>query len=716
MNPAINTFSELDIYPDLIWISGWKFGFDPLSGPSQTLHSGPVFQTLPKQGSISGPDPETWNLHFHLPLNARLQYFNNGFIVKRRKTLAVIAAPAPNVLCGLISKRYAIELQCEHNHLGEHAHFRTNNGIGTLLRKETAGNIYFCLVIDAPSQAKAERLVQEHFTHTPHELIPLHTSRQRLIQLFDLFSSSNVLPALAGESLIKQLRIPEGAFAEIWPASPSMENRAFSLNEIYPLTIAWSDIDPDQACKIYTMALSQQRDDGHFPAWVAPNGDRNSFDAPHLFFAQCAELLAKKTGDCAFAKKHLTALNKYIRWSLRHYFPQNAIHPFAQSSQETLTPENWTKNYATVEHTTLLICELEALIRLHAQVKSPLPTFIEQAHEKLTAIIDQEFWNPQTRSYANTYQSEEKGTRHGLHEYLPLLWENLPSAKRQLLLTQFKQSPWAESRQPDPLTGDPANPATSLQQLIILQCVKHKKNSHTHTGAHVRRVWGDLTLWQQRYFHRKATAPMPVVDTAFICLLIDLQAQRMQYIREANRWMKFGRTLIHKLKLNRDDLIILLSVAFLMIGTRVLYNSHDEHLSAVTIQQAYASYTKQDVQNTFTACSILLKKDPQNTEARLLLANTLLITDQPEAAQEHYQILNTLDPDNPAFLIGLAMAKHRQNNSPEVQRLYQEFQTYFAPYFPQIGKLVSRMQNLDTDKLTQYFIQRIIQSNFMLTL
>jgi tetratricopeptide (TPR) repeat protein len=716
MNPAINTFSELDIYPDLIWISGWEFGFDPLSGPSQTLHNGPVFQTLPEKGSIAGSDPETWHLHFRLPLKARLQYFSNGLIVKRRKTLAVIAAPAPNVLCGLIPKRYAIELQCEHNHLGENTHFRTDNGVGTLLRRETAGNIYFSLVIDAPSQEAAERLALEHFTHTPHELIQLHPSRRKLIQHLDLFSNANILPALAGESLIKQLRTPEGAFGEIWPASPAMDNSAFSLNEIYPLIIAWSDIDPDQALKIYTMALSQQRDDGHFPAWVAPNGDRNSFDAPQLFFAQCAELLSKKAGERGLVKKQLTALNKYIRWSLRHYFPQSAIHPSAQSPQETLAPESWTKNCATVEHTTLLICELEALIRLHTQVASPIPIFIEQAHEKLTELIDKEFWNPQTRSYANTYQSEEKCTRRGLHEYLPLLWENLPSEKRRLLLTQFKQSPWATSRQPDPLTGEATSPATPLQQLIILQCVKHKKNSHTHTGAHVRRVWSDLMAWQQRHFHRKVTTPMPVIDTAFICLLIDLQAQRMQYIRQAKRWMKIARTLIHKLKLNRDDLIIIFSFTFLMLGTRTLYKTRVENLSTVTLQQAYASYTKNDAQNTFTTCAILLKKDPQNKEARLLLANTLLMNDRPAEAQKHYQILNALDPDNPAFLIGLAMAKHRQKNSPDVQRHYQEFQAYFAPYFPQTSQLVNRMQNLDTDKLTRYFIQRIIQSEFMLTL
>ncbi|MFC1467856.1 hypothetical protein ACFLQY_04105 [Verrucomicrobiota bacterium] len=699
-------------------MSGWSFGFDPLSSQTTAKYNGIIFQTLTEKGAVSGADPESWKIHFRLPHNSNTNYFSNGFIVKHRTPIAVIAAPAPNILCGFIRKQYGMDLLCEHqhNHEDETAHFSTETGFGTLLRNERDDTIYFSLAVEMPSREQANLQASNHFTHTPEELIPVHESRRKLIHSFDIFKKLNTLPAIAGECLLKQLRAPEGALTGIWPASPALDKAAFSLNELYPLLTAWCDIDLSQARNIYDMALSLQRVDGHFPAWVAPSGDRNAFDAPHLFFAQGANLLLQKTGDCDHVKKYLPKLNNYMRWSLRHYLPQNALHPAGQSAKETFSPELWQKGFSSVEHCTLLICELEALSHLHTQSSGTIPAFITQALDKLTDLLEEEFWNPQTRTFSFCYLLEERATRYGLHEYLPLLHNKLDRDKRNSLLTQFKLSPWAQGLQADPETGQGTDPATPLQQFIILQCIKHPANPQVRTSAHTGKIWGNLMTWQQRYFRHKSSAEMPIVDTAFICLLIDLHSLRMNLIRKSSTWVKWGRSIINKLQITRDDLIILLTFSFLFFGTHMLYRDKEASAKEATIQEAHASYQKRDIAETMRTCKILLAKRPDNLEARLLMANLLLAGDASEEAERHYRKLRELDEDNPAFLLGLAMSLHRRGNLTAANAYYQEFQDYFGPYFPEISALVTRMQNLDTPKLTNYFIYRMVSSDFMLTL
>lgn len=717
MSTKIKTFSERIIYPDLIWMSGWTFGFDPLSDPRSTPRNGTVFRTLPEKGSISGPDPESWKIHFRLPPKTHLNYFSNGFVALRRNPLAVIASPAPNVLCGVISKRYGMELQCDHRHNEANgtAHFPSDSGVASLLRNEHEGAIYFSLAVDMDSYEEADTLAKEHLAHAPENLIPLHSCRQKLVHSFDSLKKLNTLPALAGECLLKQLRVPEGVFTELWPASPSMAHEAFSLNELYPLLTAWCDIDLEYARTLYDTALNLQRMDGHFPSWVTPSGDRNSFDAPHLFFAQCAELLLQKTDDRAYAKRCLPKLNNYMRWSLRHYFPQHMLHPAGQSAAETLAPELWSKNVASVEHTLLLICELEALVQLHHQTDSPIPVFIPQALDKLTTLFETEFWNPQTRTFSFCYLREEKTALFGLHEYLPLLYKKLDRDKRNTLLAQFKLSPWAHGFQVDPQTGKQTSPATPLQQFIILQCIK-TADPHNQTAAHVARTWNNLLTWQQRYFYKKLSTEMPAIDTAFICLLIDLQTLRMNLIRQSAPWVKWIRAMVHKLQLTRDDLIIVLVFSFLIFGTRMLYHNKTEATVETGLQEARASYRERDLNLTVNICQTLLETQPDLQEARLMLANILLATDAPRDAEQHYRKLRELDEDNPAFLLGLAMSLHRRGRAEEANEYYREFQDYYASFFPETSELVTRMQNLDTPKLTRYFIIRMIASDFMLTL
>lgn len=718
MSSNIKTFSELSIYPELIWMSDWTFGFDPLSTSTAKGHNGTIFKTLPEKGSVSGSDPEAWKIHFRLPLKSHVNYFSNGFIVKRRSTLAVIAAPAPNVLCGFIQKRYGMELQCEHKHGSNNqtAHFQSESGMGALLQKEDDETIFFSLAVNTVSYAEAESLAEQHFTHTPEELIPLHETRKNLIKCLDPVPNLNVLPAIVGECLLKQLQVPEGILSEPWPASPALDNKAFSLNELYPLILAWSDVDPKYACSLYEMALNLQREDGHLPAWVTPSGDRNAFDAPLPFFVQCAEHLLQKTDDLAYAKKCLPKLNNYMRWSLRHFFPQNALHPAAQSAQETLASGLWNKNFASVEHTVLLICELEGLVHLHERTDSIIPLFITQSLGKLTALFEKEFWNPQTRTFSTCYQLEEKTTQYGLHEYLPLLYKNLDGEKRNSLLAQFKHSPWAQGFSTAARTGNQAAPATPLQQFIILQCMKNPANSHAQASAHAARTWENLILWQNRHFHHKTSTTMPVIDTAFICLLMDLQALRMKSLNKSASWIKGTRSLIHKLDITRDDLIIILVFSLLIVGTRQFYHHRNQAAATATLQEARASYQAGDTELTVKTCQALLKKEPDNKEGRLLLANILLALDAPQEAEEHYRILNKEDADNPAFIVGLAMSLHRQGHVREAMRYYQEFQDYFAPYFPTTSVWVTRMQNADTPKLSKYFVLKMLSSDFMLTL
>ncbi len=709
-----NIFSDFKAYPTINWVANWIFKFNPLNGEVTDVKDEKSFKTLNERGLISSENSELWKVHFNFPQKSNFYYTSNGFIAHQKIPLAVIASPAPNVLCGFVPTQFKITLTTKKTHSsdGKYINFQCEDGVGTFVKNEINEITHFCLVLNSASQDEAIKTANEYLNISPSSLIPFSDYRSKVSADFDLFHKSNNLPSISFELLMRQLRAPQGVFDSVWPESLGDQN--FALNELLPLTVAWSDLDVERAKDFLDLALSLQRSDGHLPSWVSPTGGRNSIDAPYPFFAQCALIIANKSDDSAFIKKELPKLHSYMRWSLRHLFPQGTIHPMNQSAQESLSPENWQKNFASAECCALLLCELNALLELSEKAETVPPIFIQQSKESLENILTKDFWNPKTKSFSYCYLREEKLTQYGLHEFLPLLTDQLDLENRNALITQLKKSPWYKGFQSDPETGEATSPATTMQEFIVLQCLKQKETPKFQTTSYVTSKWSTFSKWSSKHFKSRNAIEMPEFDTAFVALLMDLKNQQIELLNESKPLVRKSRKLINKLQITRDDVIIVVVGLILMFATRTIYQSKYINEQHVNIQDARSFYAQGNAKEAFRACTILLHKHPDNIEARQILANLYLIFDQFEESEENFEKLYKADPDNPSFIIGLALSRHRQGKTQEANELYEEFQLYFSDYFPEIGEIISEIQTENPQIVSPYYIEKILTKNFML--
>lgn len=542
----------------------------------------------------------------------------------------------------------------------------------------------FALIAGEDSETRArERAVEALAIDLEAHVLAESKRRQAVAQLLDINPRHNPPIALAAETLYQRLRGPAGTLRGRWSVSDQFEQETFSLNELYPLTRAWSLIDPAVAMALVETALETQRPSGEFPAWVDHQGLAATV-APWPLILQSFEQAWLAQRDPNPLKKHLPALRKYIQWALRHFDPHRDQIPAWQSQQEEFIPGNFERDKATPELTAFLIGELHALIRLCQKNKDAQSAIapLREELDRLEQTLHRTFWNPATQSFSNCWKNGHTRNEPTFGSFAPLLVPDLPEATRKALLERFDKThsfpsdKATENWQKEPMDDPEHLPA--IHQFIALEALRRSDARRASLLLFARRTRDGFATWFERErihtARREANRERPDQHlfalgpvTAALILATQKEFQRDEIQRAP--LLKLMLRCIHRWHLSAADVRIALFTALAILLIHLLYNLSEPDGQAASLSEAALNYKQGKLADALSIC----QQYPDAPLSRFLQANLMMLTDQPEKAKELYLAVLREQIGSPSALFGYALALQRTGDFDLAIRRYNDF-------------------------------------------
>lgn len=665
-------------YPSVPWKQGWH-----LSSAADDNH--PLL-TGDASGEITAPDAP-WSLHLIEPsLPVMAQLLANGLIISTRKQKkgkqVTVFLTEPGVLTGITQGFPLPVLNAEGAQRNESGlvWLKTDHGNTLYLAKDSR----FALVTgDFPKElalVKAEEALEIDFSVLLREE---SEKREASAGLFSINPRHNPPVALAAESLRQRLRDRTAALHGIWSASDGFENDAFSLNELYPLVQAWLLIEPDTARQLVQTALSLQQSNGGFPAWVDCQGIVAAA-APWPMIIQSFELAWQVQRDPLMLKKTLPALRKYMQWALRRFDPHRDGIPAWQSELEVFVPDNFDRGKATPDLTVLLIGELEALLRLCEESdhsEAAIETLTDE-HENLVRTLTTVFWNPESKAFSNVWKNGHLLQDPTFGSFLPLFWPGLPNNLKSPLLENFEEthgfpgrsepSSWKQEQ----IDDTPHLPA--IHQFMAFESLRRADSGRALLMLFVRRAREGFAAWFEREsieaarlesHHNHIDKPAYRLGPLTAALILTTQhefryetANHASTLKNMQRWA-------HRLRFNRTDLRIILTVGIAMVLVHLLYNKPTDANGTEQMSEAALSYQ----QGRLTEALRICRRYPDNAISQFLRANLFMITDDPASAEPLYRQALLAQTESPAALFGYALSLQMNGKFADAIRRYNDF-------------------------------------------
>ena len=670
-----NVFTE---YPAVPWKQGWRFR----AGPDDLypLLTGDVQGEITVQGNA-------WTLQLldpTIPLTVRL--LSNGLslcVRKREKEKQIqILFREPGILTGsahglplpVLNSTEPIDQNPEFTWI------KTAPCNALLVCKDSR----FVLVTgNLPKELallKAEEALEENF----NELIETETKKRlSTASLFSINPRHNPPVALAAESLRLRLRGRTAAIPGTWSAADMPGPDTFSLNELYPLVQAWRLIDPKTALTLAQTALALQQNSGGFPAWVSCEGAVSSA-APWPLIIQAFELALQDQHDPVLLKKALPALRKYMQWALRRFDPHHDLIPAWQSDQEVFVPESFERGKASPDLTVMLLGELEALLRLcnesdHSEAAmGPLTG----EHDQLVRTLTTVFWNPETKAFSNAWKEG-----HYIHEpsfgsFLPLFWPGLPPTFKKPLLENFEETHGFPGRE-NPASWkqeqiDDTSHLPAIHQFMAFESLRQADEGRALLMLFVRRAREGFASWFEResieaarlqshnaHIEQPAYALGPVTASLLLTTQYEFQHEALTYAPT----LKSLQRLIHRLRFNRSDLKIILGSGLAILIVHLLYHPPMHINKDARMAEAALNYR----QGQFSKAMAICRRYPDNALSRLLRANLMTLTDNPESAEQLYYQALLEETESPSALFGYALTLQMNGKFDEAIQRYNDF-------------------------------------------
>jgi tetratricopeptide (TPR) repeat protein len=267
--------------------------------------------------------------------------------------------------------------------------------------------------------------------------------------------------ARAAAALTARVRAPEGIFAQRWvnAATPD-EPPAMDLNALPVLTTYWVTRDPELAAELVRSAFSGQDPDGGLCRRIGPDGEVLEASAPW------PRLLAGARPACAadpdLREWMVPHAEAWLHWAGARYDPGGEGRFCWPAPEESLLPQAWDENLASVGLTSLLCAECEAFRAILGEGGSPadphaLHTLETRLQEALSAQRDDT-----TGTFRDRYADGRAVQRLTLPVCFPLLLDGTPEAARATLAAELSEGPLMCSSGGfsawEPWPGDPAAP------------------------------------------------------------------------------------------------------------------------------------------------------------------------------------------------------------------------------------------------------------------
>ncbi len=686
-----NLFTD---YPAVPWKQGWIFS----SAPDDLIRF--VTGTVP--GALTLPDAP-WTLQllpFSETCSARL--FSNGFSICTRKNPEKKRIDAllleSGVLTGSLldfpypSLRAPTVLTDESglSWVGEKHHTTL------LLCKEER----FALVSGEFSKEQALRKAEDALDEAFEPLMQKETKRRNSVGgLFSMNPRHNPPVALAAESLTQRLRERTPSIHGLWSAADGFDEETFSLNELYSLIHAWTLIEPATAMELIRTALSLQQSNGGFPVWVNRKGVASTAATWPLIIQSFERAWESVEPDPRLLKQTLPALRKYIQWALRRFDPHRDGIPAWQSEQEIFIPESFERDKATPDITVMLLEEIEALLRLcekNHDAETAIESLSEQ-REQLVHSLTHIFWNPDKKSFSNVWKNGHFIDEPSFGSFLPLLWKNLDREHKTPLLENFEEThgfpghteptSWKQEE-----IDDTAH-LPAIHQFMAFQALRHADTSRALLLLFVRRAREGFAAWFERESIEAARSqtsedggrrteivnhqssignspPPPYALGPVTAALILTTQQEFQHAAGQNApVVKRLLHWIHRLRFNRSDLRILVIFGIAILIAHLLYNPKRAQDTDARIAEAAVNYK----QGQFTDTLQLCRAYPDPPLSRFLLANLMMLAENPIKAEELYHQALRQETGSPSALFGYALALQMNGKHKDAIRRYNDF-------------------------------------------
>lgn len=672
----VNLFTD---YPPVLWKPGWSF----LSGPGDSVR----FITGSVPGALTLPGAD-WTLQL-LPATATCsaQLFSNGFSISPRGKSGKKRIDAlllePGVWTGSRRGLPDPSLIAPDAAPGEPGITWVEAGHHTtlLLCQEER----FALVTGDLSKEQALRKAEDALDEEFEQLTAHETERRIPVgRLFSVNPRHNPPVALATESLNSRLRVRTASIHGLWSAAEGFEEETFSLNELFALIHAWTLLDPATALELTRTALSLQQSTGGFPAWIDKQGVTATV-APWPLMAQTFEH-AWESGetDPLVLKQALPSLRKYIQWALRRFDPHRDGIPAWQSEQEIFVPESFERDKATPELTVMLLGEVESLLRL-CEKNHDSATAIEslsEQREQLARTLTSIFWNPDKKSFSNVWKDGHFIDQPSFGSFLPLLWKNLDSGYKMPLLEEFEETHGFPGRD-EPLSWkqeqiDDTAHLPAIHQFMAFEALRRSDANRALLLLFVRRAREGFAAWFERESIEAArlvshgeTSGKPAFNLGPVTASLILTTQ-FEFQREAEKNAPIVKQILrgfHRLRFDSADLRIIAIAGLAILLVHLLYTLPRIQDTDARMAEAALNYRQGRLRETMAIC----RRHPDHVLSRFLQANLLLLTGNPQDAEELYHQALRQETGSPSALFGYALALQMNGKYPDAIRRYNDF-------------------------------------------
>jgi tetratricopeptide (TPR) repeat protein len=687
----------LKTYPETPWKSGWRIA----SGPNdQTPFVTGVHGKLTQAG-------QDWALQLIDPEDSStVHLFANGLSIRARrqpdKKRIDLFAVRPGLLYGSVTGWSKPRLIAETDITREaDVDWLQSDSSSALLRIQKNRFVLVCGEASFDrALAKAEMILDESFDTL---LQAEEEARQNTCRLFSVNPRYNPPVALAAEMLVSRLRKRSGSIHGLWSTADGFDTETFSLNELYPLIRAWNLLNPSIAQELMQTIMDLQQSSGGFPAWIGADGQVSSA-APWPLIAQSFELMWQNSRDPVLLKKHLPALRKYIQWAVRRFDPYRDRIPAWQSEQEVFVPGSFERGKATPELTTLLINELDAILRLCKEEETAglaEPALLEERNQ-LIHTLNTVFWNPEQKAFSNVWKNG-----HYLHEpsfgsFMPLFRSGLDKEKQTALLESFEETHGFPGRR-NPSSWkiedmDDTAHRPAIHQFMAFEAIRTAGSARGMLMLFVHRAREGFATWFERESieavrENNRTEPAYSLGPVTAAFILVLQHEFVQEAAGASTAAQLFLRGVHRLRLRKTDLRIMAVTLIAAVLVHLLYNPFGHKDEKKRVSEASLNYQQGHYTEAFRLC----RRYPDNPLANLLSANILMLAEQPDQAGPLYRQALTEKVESPSALLGLALSLQMSGNLEQAAKRYGDFIDIHGMSYPAEAALADEFRLLATE-------------------
>jgi hypothetical protein len=518
------------------------------------------------------------------------------------------------------------------------------------------------------------------------------------------------LAAHAMETLVLHLEPPAPDHPHRWSAATVPGHASSCINQLFPLVLAWMEVDPAVARELVVGALARVGPDGTLLPAPGSAAGATAVE-PWPFLARAAARVTALEPDPALAESLTPPLLRYLARTLRRLDPGRQGLACWPSEPEAWIRPAFDHDLATPALSGFLLAEIDALLQLSPPGMTEQQETIQALrhdHARLVEALEQTLWDRDDAIYRSRYRNGDPVGRTTLAGLLPLAWPALPADRRSALAMHLEPgqpfgheagAPLWQAWEDDQLPA----PIPAFHQVALLDALNHP-DTQSHLAAFrqrllqsLRRLEAGNPTWPVDLLDGRGSTPQgswanrgyeaPVVTACLAILVTPATQPELPAAAQASPFwqaMERRRTSI----LLTILLVMFAGVAASSLRQLRLPGEQGEDPSAITQSRGLARQLAREGQFQ-QAIDLLDSTESEGDspgELAFMRANIYFHIGNYPRAEAEYRALLDHDSMGAAATINLALTLLRQGRIQEATTLYSQCATQFATSDPAIAK------------------------------